>query len=152
MTRRLGTVPYLFLLVSLCACGGDTGAQAPDTLPDSTASLSASFEMEARILGPVEQDDASDMLITIRETAGVEATLHFVRLTCSNGTAQEWGAASFVQELGSNTITASSQIQVQRSYTCPNSARPALVTARLTDRNGHEHTVETAPYHPDWPG
>lgn len=107
--------------------------------------------MEGRILGPVEQDDASDMLITIRETAGVDATLHFVRLTCTNGATQEWGAASFVQERGSNIITAGSQMQVQRRYTCPNSARPFLLTARLTDSNGHEHTVEAPPYHPDWP-
>jgi hypothetical protein len=108
--------------------------------------------MEARILGPVAQDDAGDMLITFRETAGVGATLHFMRLTCTNGATQEWGASSFVQEWGSNTIPASSEVQFQRRYTCPNSARPSLLIAQLTDSNGHDHTVETAPYHPDWPG
>jgi hypothetical protein len=108
--------------------------------------------LEARILGPVAQDDSSELLITIRETAGVDATLHFMRLTCTNGATQEWGAAGFAQEWGSNTVPASSQAQVERHYTCPNSARPASLIAQLTDRNGHDHTVETAPYHPDWPG
>jgi hypothetical protein len=139
------------LFLCSLACGGDSGAQAPDGIPDPAATPHAAFTMEARILGPVAQDDAGDMLITIRETAGVDATLHFMRLTCTNGATQEWGAESFMQEWGSNGIPASSQVQIQRRYNCPNSARPHLLIAQLTDRNGHDHTVETAPYHPDWP-
>jgi hypothetical protein len=146
------TVPFFVLLLVLWACGVDTGTEAPDELPGLEAAPSSSFEMTARIVGPVERDSASDILVTLRETGGVDATLHFVRLTCTNDAVQEWGADSFVEEFGSNTITASSQLQIQRSYTCPSSARPFLVIAGLTDKNGHDHTVEATPFHPDWPG
>ena len=108
--------------------------------------------MSARVLGPVAQDDASELLITIRETGGVDATLHFIRLTCTNGAQQEWGAQSFVDELGSNVIRANSEVQIQRSYRCSSSARPSSITAALTDAGGIDHTVEAAAFHPDWPG
>jgi len=108
--------------------------------------------MSARVLGPVAQDDASDLLITIRETGGVDATLHFIRLTCTNGAQQEWGAQSFVDELGSNVIRANSEVQIQRSYRCSSSARPSSIRAVLTDAGGIDHTVEAAAFHPDWPG
>jgi hypothetical protein len=146
-----GGVALIFLVIA-GACGGDTATEAPDDVPHSAATPSASFELSARILGPVERDDASDILVTLRETGGVDATLHFIRLTCTNGAAQEWGADSFVGEFGSNTIAAWAQSQIQRSYSCSDSARPSLVTAQLTDKNGHEHTVEAVPFHPDWPG
>lgn len=146
---RIWLYPALLLLL---ACNGD-GDSTKDTRPTApTVGRHASFEMTAQVLGPVEQDDASDLLITIRETGGVDAALHFIRLTCTSGAQQEWGAQSFIDERGSNVIRANSELQVQRSYRCPSSARPSLVTAALTDAGGADHTVETAAVHPDWPG
>jgi hypothetical protein len=140
------------IMLLLLACSGNSDS-TPDNNPSSpTSTQRASFEMTARILGPVEQDDASDILITIRETGGVDATLHFICLTCTNAAQQEWGAQSFIDERGSNVIRASSEVQIQRSYRCPSSARPSLVTAALTDVGGVDHTVEAAAVHPDWPG
>jgi hypothetical protein len=142
---------YLAMAV-LVACGGN-GDSAPDSVPSSpTSTRRASFEMTAQVLGPVEQDDESDILITIRETGGVDATLHFIRLTCTSGVQQEWGAQSFIDERGSNAIRANTEVQFQRSYRCPSSARPSLVTAAFTDAAGVDHTVEAAAVHPDWPG
>jgi hypothetical protein len=139
-------------LVMLLSCSGNSDSN-PNPSPSSPTTIRrASFEMTARVLGPVEQDDASDLLITIRETGGVDATLHFIRLTCTNGAQQEWGAQSFVDELGSNVIRANSEMQIQRSYRCSSSARPSLLTAVLTDAGGFDHTVEAGAFHPDWPG
>jgi hypothetical protein len=108
--------------------------------------------MTAKILGPVDQDDASDIEIMLRETGGVGATLHRVRLTCNDGSAQEWGAGSFVAEFGTNIIAPNSVLQFRRGYRCPSSGRPSRVTAFLTDRSGFDHSVDAQPYHPDWPG
>jgi hypothetical protein len=133
----------------------DSGSESTNPPADPTGPSTparASFEMTARILGPVDQDDASDMEITLRETGGVGATLHRVRLTCNDGSSQEWGAGSFVSEFGSNLIAASSVLSFTRSYRCPSSGRPSLVTAFLTDQAGFDHSVDTQPYHPDWPG
>ena len=126
----------------------NTGA-FPDPSPTV---MRASFQMTARVLGPVEQDDSSDIRITLRETEGVDATLNFVRLICSDGSAQEWGAGGFVEEFGSNIIPANGSIRFERHYDCPSSGRPFLVRAELLDRSGVLHTVETTPFHPDWPG
>lgn len=141
-------------LVAMClACAGAEDPSKPSTSPTAPDPVGhSSFEMTARILGPVERDDASHIEVTLRETAGVAATLHFVRMTCTNGASQEWGASSFVGELGSNVVAAHSEIRFQRSYRCPASARPARVRAELTDANGMDHVVEAAPFHPDWPG
>ncbi len=151
MTRilRISLCPALLLLLA-CNGDGDSTSDGGPIVP--TAARRASFEMTARVLGPVEQDDASDLLITIRETGGVEATLHFIRLTCTNGAQQEWGAQSFVDELGSNVIRANSEVQIQRSYRCSSSARPSSIRAVLTDVGGIDHTIEAAAFHPDWPG
>ena len=92
----------LAAVLSLSGCGNNNESTNPSsnvTEPSPTAR--ASFEMTARILGPADQDDASDIEITLRETGGVGATLHRVRLTCNDGSAQEWGAGSFVSEFGS---------------------------------------------------
>jgi hypothetical protein len=112
----------------------------------------AAFEMSGRILGPVSQDDRSDIEITLRETAGVAASLNLVRLTCTNRATQEWGAASFVAERGTNRIDAFATLVFRRSYVCPSSGRPAELIAELTDANGHSIRITAAPYHPDWPG
>ena len=143
----------LAAVLYLPGCGNNNESTNPSsnvTEPSPTAR--ASFEMTARILGPADQDDASDIEITLRETGGVGATLHRVRLTCNDGSAQEWGAGSFVSEFGSNIVAASSVLQFTRSYRCPSSGRPSLVTAVLTDQSGFDHSVDTQPYHPDWPG
>lgn len=139
-------------LVMVLACSGNGEDPSDTSLSSPTSTQRASFEMTARIQGPVEQDDASDILITIRETGGVDATLHFIRLTCTNGAQQEWGAQGFIDERGSNVIRANTEVQIQRSYRCPSSGRPSLVTAALTDAGGVDHTVEAAANHPDWPG
>ena len=146
---RISLCSALLLLLA-CNGDGDSSSDSGPILP--TAASLASFEMSARVLGPVERDDASDLLITIRETGGVDATLHFIRLTCTNGAQQEWGAQSFVDELGSNVIPANSEVLIQRSYRCSSSARPSSIRAALTDAGGIDHTVEAAAVHPDWPG
>ncbi len=153
MKQLLVKVGILVAALLSLTCNSNNDSAGSETLPSTpTTTQRASFEMTARVLGPVEQDDASDLLITIRETGGVDATLHYLRLTCTNGAQQEWGAQSFVDELGSNVIRANSEMQIQRSYRCPNSARPSSLRAALTDSSGNDHTVEVAPFHPDWPG
>ena len=149
---RVSRISLISALLLLPACNGDGDSTSNSGPIMPTAARRASFEMSARVLGPVGQDDASDLLITIRETGGVDATLHFIRLTCTNGAQQEWGAQSFVDELGSNVIPANSEVQIQRSYRCSSSARPSSIIAALTDAGGVDHTVEAAAVHPDWPG
>jgi len=118
-----------------------TGADAPPR---------ASFELSGTIVGP--EDDESDIELTLKETNGVAATLNFIRLTCSNRAAQEWGADGFVAELGTNRVDGGSTLVVLRHYHCPNSARPQSLLANLTDDNGVEYRVEGSPRFSAWPG
>ena len=153
-TRNLSLRCFvLAALLSLPGCRNDNESENPVSNPTEPSSAArASFVMTAKILGPVDQDDASDIEITLRETGGVGATLHRVRLTCNDGSAQEWGAGSFVSEFGTNITAANSVLHFTRSYRCPSSGRPSQVTAFLTDHNGFDHSVDAQPYHPDWPG
>lgn len=136
----------LLILFSFASCSDDAAAPEAPTAPSPWAA----FDISGRILGP--EDDRSDIEITLRETAGVSASLNFVRLTCSNRASQEWGAASFIAERGTNRIDALATLVFRRSYFCPSSGRPAELLADLTDANGHSIRVTAAPFHPDWPG
>ena len=136
------------VVTTVVACSDS--AQTTPTAPQKLAQ--ARFEMTAVILGPPQNDDDADLRVTVQEMDGVGARLNFLRLTCSNGAAQEWGAGSFVSELGSNRIAGKQTLVVVRHYRCPNSSRPARLLADLTDENGFHHQVITAPYHPSWPG
>ena len=112
----------------------------------------AAFDMSARILGPVQNDDNAEIRIELRETNGVSARLNFLRLTCNNGAQQEWGAGNIAAERGSNRIEGGSEVVIVRRYLCPSSGRPFRLEASLEDVNGNTLTVTAAPFHPDWPG
>jgi hypothetical protein len=124
---------------------------APDPAPPEALPYAA-FDLSARILGSAANDDNSDIEITLRETKGVAFDINFVQLTCNTQVAEQWGAESFVAELGTNRIAGGTTLVFQRHYTCPNSGRPREVVADLTDENGHHLQVNAGPYHPDWPG
>ena len=142
-----------FLAVVLLLAGlGCSDADAPPEMTAPEPLARAFFQMSARILGPVEHDDDADLRVTLHETAGVSARLNFLRLTCTNGTVREWGAGSFIAELGSNRVEGFQTLVLVRHYVCPSSSRPAKLVADLTDANGFHHVVVAVPFHPDWPG
>lgn len=145
MTLRLLT---LGLLVCLgCSNGPNLSMPAaPDALPY------AAFDFRGRILGSAANDDDSDIEFTLEERNGVAFEINFVRLTCNNRASQEWGADTFVAELGSNRVAGGTTLVFQRHYRCPASGRPQEILADVTDAGGHHHRVSAAPYHPDWPG
>lgn len=148
--NRLPSPTTLLLLLTMVPLSCSDDPVTPDE--PVAPSARAAFEMSGRILGPVSQDDRSDIEITLRETAGVAATLNFVRLTCSNRATQEWGAETFVSERGTNRVDAGATLVFRRSYVCPSSSRPSELLADLTDVNGHSIRITAAPFHPDWPG
>ncbi len=127
--------------------------EAIESTPTAPAALPyASFELAGRILGSAANDDESDIEITLEETKGVAFDINFVRLTCNNRASSEWGAFTFVAELGSNRVAGATTLVFRRHYSCPSSGRPQEILADLTDANGHHHRVTAGPYHPDWPG
>jgi hypothetical protein len=136
-------------LVLTAACSDEPDASTPAAPADLPY---ASFDLSGRILGPVESDDESDIEITLAETKGVAFDVNFVRLTCNNRASSEWGASTFVAELGSNRVAGGTRLVFRRHYACRSSGRPQEVLADLTDANGHHHRVTAAPYHPHWPG
>lgn len=149
-TDRMRLRPWSWLFVVCAACsdgGGDGGVQADPVPPPR-----ASFDVSGRILGPVQQDDDSDIELRIAETSGVAGHLNFIRLTCNNRSSSEWGAGSFIAESGTNRIGANTTLVSVRHYTCPSSGRPQEILADLDDDNGNHHQVKAAPFHPDWPG
>ena len=145
------TTLVLGVLLAASGCGDSGSDEAPaPTVP--VAPTRAAFTMSGRVLGPVQSDDDADMQITLTETNGVASRLNLVRLTCSNGSAQEWGAGSFVAEFGTNRLDGGTETVFVRHYVCPSSGRPARLLASLTDQTGFEVRVEAVPFHPDWPG
>jgi hypothetical protein len=126
--------------------------ESASPMPTAPSMERAAFDMSARILGPVQNDDNADLRIELRETSGVAAHLNFLRLTCSNRAQQEWGAGNIASERGSNRIDGHSEVVIVRRYRCPSSGRPFRLEADLTDARGHHLTVIAAPFHPDWPG
>lgn len=147
------TAPRLLLpaVVLLATLGCNESSQDTMTAAETTRPFAA-FDLSGKILGPVSSDDDADMEITLRETRGVAADINFVRLTCSNRSTQEWGAATFVDERGTNRIEGSTTLVFIRHYRCPVSGRPAQIVVDLTDANGNHVWVNAAPFHPDWPG
>lgn len=125
-------------------------AESPSPLAPSMQR--AAFDLSARIVGPVQNDDNTDMRITLTETNGVAARLNFLKLTCNNGGTQQWGAGNIASDRGSNLIGANSEVVIVRHYSCRASGRPFRLEADLTDSNGNAIRVDTAPFHPDWPG
>ena len=149
--KRLPSSFFGLALLLLPACSGSPGD--PPALPsEQTALPRATVELSGRILGQAAHDDDSDIEITLEETKGVAFDVNFVRLTCSNGVSREWGATSFIAELGSNRVDGGATLVVRRHYFCPSSGRPRELLADLTDESGFHHVVIAAPYHPDWPG
>lgn len=135
----------LVLALSFVGCGDGSDSEnvtAPEPLPV------ASYDVTARILGPVSSDDDADMEFTLVESRGVAGALNFVRVTCSNGSSQEWGADGF----DSNRVPGGASFVFVRHYKCRSSGRPREVLVDLTDDNGFHHQVKAAPFHPDWPG
>lgn len=145
MSIRLPTLGLLFLLGAACS------DEPVGSTPTAAAALPyASFDLSGRILG--SSDDESDIEITLKEAKGVAFDINFVRLTCNNRASEEWGASTFVAELGSNRVAGGTTLVFQRHYTCRSSGRPQEILADLTDANGHHHRVSAAPCHPEWPG
>ena len=139
---------WLFVVCAACSNGeGDGGVQADPVPPPR-----ASFDVSGRILGPVQQDDDTDIELRIAETNGVAGHLNFIRLTCNNRSSSEWGAGSFIAESGTNRIGANTTLVYVRHYTCPSSGRPQEILADLDDEHGNHHQVKASPFHPDWPG
>ena len=108
--------------------------------------------MSARILGPAQNDDDADLRIELKETNGVSARINLLRLTCNNGSQQQWGAGNITAERGSNQIAGNGEVVLIRHYRCPSSGRPSTLEADLVDTNGFQHRISVAPFHPDWPG
>lgn len=133
---------------TLNACS-DSGTM---TMPEAMALARGEFEIAARVLGPVAHDDDADLRVSIRESNGVPGRLNFLRLTCSNGAENEWGAGVIASALGSNVMAATAETIVVVHYLCPNSSRPARILGDITDANGFHHQIVAAPFHPDWPG
>lgn len=129
----------------------DASVDEPST-PTAPMVSSARFEMSARILGPKENDDASDLRIELREMNGVGANLNLLVLTCTNRVQQGWDGGNVAAERGSNRIGANATVVLVRAYECRSSARPSRLEAQLIDANGAPHTVVAIPFHPDWPG
>lgn len=150
MLLRVSVTIVLALLVGGCSDSPSTQEPPGPTAPPSPAR--ARLEISGRILGPVQSDDDADMRITLREFEGVSAVINFVRLTCSNQVRQEWGAGSFINEMGTNRIDGGATLEFERHYVCPNSGRPREILADLTDASGFHHVITAAPFHPDWPG
>jgi hypothetical protein len=142
--RDAALVSFLVLLIAGCF------DESAPTAAEAEAPPRASFVLSGRIIGP--EDDDSDIELTLKETNGVAAELNFIRLTCGNHSAQEWGANSFVSERGTNRIEGGSTLVFRRHYHCPASGRPQTLLADLTDGNGVHYRVEGAPYFPGWPG
>jgi len=127
--------------------------EVTDSAAPTTPELSrAGFEMSARILGSVENDDDADLRITLRETNGVAAHLSALVLTCTNGVERHWGAGRLVADHGSNRIEGGGDLVIVRHYLCPSSGRPSRLEATLDDASGFRHHVVAVPFHPDWPG
>ena len=135
-------------LLFAAACSEESDPSTPTAPPAPYAF----FDLSGRILGSVAKDDDSDIEITLKETGGVAYEINFVRLTCNTRTTQEWGADTFVADLGSNRFDGGTTLVFRRHYTCRSSGRPQEILADLTDASGHHHRVNAAPYHPDWPG
>jgi hypothetical protein len=146
MSIRASALSVALFLFPSCTDAPTSSNPPPEDLPF------AFYDLSGRILGPVANDDESDIEITLRETAGVAFDINFVRLTCNNRAAQEWGASDFIAELGSNRIAGGTTLVFRRHYRCPSSGRPQEILADLTDANGHPQRVTAAPFHPDWPG
>lgn len=148
--ERMPSVGLVWILSSLSglACSDGPHPVAPSALDASLPR--ASFELMGWIVGP--DDDQSDIELTLKEKNGVAATLNFIRLTCSNRTAQEWGANGFISELGTNRVAGGSTLTVTRHYRCPDSARPQTLLAELDDDNGIHYQVEGSPHFSGWPG
>jgi hypothetical protein len=140
-------VPLLGVALLLSASCEDEPTSSDPATPEASYAF---FDLSGRILGP--DDDDSDIEITLRETGGVAYDINFVRLTCNNRTSQEWGASTFVAELGSNRVAGGTTLVFLRHYRCPGSGRPQEILADLTDTNGHHHRVTAAPFFPGWPG
>jgi len=145
---------FCMVLVSVVvACSDSTKDTESGLLAPTTPALqSASFEMSASILGPVQNDDDADLRIALSETNGVAAHLNSLVLRCTNGVERQWGAGNIAADRGSNRIEGNSELVIVRHYLCPSSARPARLEAELVDANGFQHNVVAAPFHPDWPG
>ena len=149
MIRRLLIVPMWIGLFGALGCSD--GDESP-AVTSSEPMARAFYDMSARILGLVEHDDDADLRITLSEKEGVAARINFLRLTCTNGSVQEWGAGSLASELGSNRIAGFAELVLVRHYFCPSSSRPARLLADIDDENGFHHQVIAVPFHPDWPG
>lgn len=145
-------LPILLFTLAV-ACSDSMSSDESDPLASTIPSLErSSFEMSARILGPVQHDDDADLRIALKENNGVAAHLNTLVLTCTNGVQRQWGAGSIVAERGSNLIGGNSELVIVRHYLCPTSGRPGRLEAVLTDVNGFQHQVVASPFHPDWPG
>lgn len=148
---RLRAPTYaVFVCLTLCVSCGDEPSDSSPTAPEALPF--AALDLTGRILGSAANDDDADIEITLKETNGIAFDINFFRLTCNNRSTQEWGAESFVEELGSNRIPGGTTLVFQRHYTCRVSGRPQEIIVDITDQNGHHLQVNAAPYHPDWPG
>ena len=140
--------PIALALIVMCVGCSDSMDEVETPSPVAPSMERAAFDMHARILGPVQNDDNSDMQITLTETNGVAARLNFLRLTCNNGATQQWGAGNIAADRGSNLIEGNSEVVIVRRYLCRASGRPFRLEADLTDANGNRISVNAAPFHP----
>ncbi len=144
---------WMLLVGVSVACSDSMQESESESLAPTTPELQrASFEMSARILGPVQNDDDADLRIVLTETNGVAARLNSLVLRCTNGVERHWGAGNITADGGSNQIEGHTELVIVRHYLCPSSGRPARLEAELVDDRGFQHQVVTVPFHPDWPG
>ncbi len=144
---------WISLVGVFVACSDSNEESEADSVAPTTPEVQTStFEMSARILGPVQNDDDADLRIALRETNGVAAHLNSLVLRWTNGVERQWGAGNIAADRGSNRIEGNTELVIVRHYLCPSSGRPARLEAELVDANGFQHHVVTTPFHPDWPG
>ncbi len=123
---------WILLVGVFVACSDSTEESESDSVAPTAPELQRStFEMSARVLGPVQNDDDADLRIALRKTNGVAAHLNSLVLRWTNGVERQWGAGNIAADRGSNRIEGNTE---------------------LVDATGFQHHVVAAPFHLDWPG
>jgi len=142
----------LTLALGFFACGDSPTDPPPPPTPTPTplpasADLHMSLETGELCLSPLpEFTFRTTVPITVREDAGLEAHLNFMRFSLYRNGAEiersENGADDIVAQLGTNLVPASGSLRGTAVFDFNNAAYDALrVEANLTDARGNTHSL-----------